>query len=1038
MKKNYPTSAVTARLSRWQKTIKALTTRQVVLPRVLALMVLLAVGGLASSAQAALKTSAGSGTWNVGATWVGGVAPASIDTVLILAGHSVTNGSATSIGSITVDSGGILTVNSTLTCDNTNTPSWLVNGAINNTGGNNTVALRGNATMVVSNGGFYTNASSGSGIVSFGSGASITFAPGSTYVNNKNGGSVPTSTFQAGSKAVFIGNISSAPAVQTAGQAFGTVIWNCAQTAAIGTAGMFDTTILGDFIIQNTGGFEMRLASTQTGSMNLAGNLIVTNGILNLSSSTGVQTMNVSNNVVVTSGGTVTVTTAGRGILALQKTGGIPFTMTGTLGSGVKTVIPITSSLTVSNTETLGIMDVSGLLNLNGQALTANALTNSVPNTGLITNGNASITLVIGVGNSSGVFGGTIAQGIGTISLTKNGTGTQALNGANTYTGSTTINAGTLALGQSTLAPNSTVTIASNAVLQLNFATTNTVAGLVTNGIAAGPGVYNANNSSPYLNGAGSLIIFNSMTNGSSAADGSFTVNSLNGKILTLHFNTLLSATGSATNIDNYTAYGKATGSLTITNAVLLGDTQSVVLYLNSTAGEFFAVGVSNVLDANGSNIVNHATGYQTSFTGVNIGTAGDPSLPGEVFKFSIDAYQIEANGSDIGGTNDHCHFVSDAITGDFELVANLTRLDFTDADAKVCLMARETAAPGSRFVAIGFTPLVPGFGTNRVVMLARMNPDNDAVDFGNPPHLDSLSWLRMTRTNNLFAVYHGTNGLDWTLCGSVTNALTNTASVGVAVTAHANNLTTTANLNDFGIAGTRFGTGIIPTLGITIVSNSVVAKWQRTPRDFTVQVTDNLITSAGVSNPPPIWSYMLLPVFDTSLTGTNAFMPTVGRYMTIPMSFFSNSTMFVRLAQVERVIPDPLGVTPGLVLSVGDGNMVSNAAAATLLGGHTVNTTNSVIIPITNYLTLSPYTNYTFTTENSTNLRTVMVIRRATNIFGVNTSIGVATNAGIGNAGLAKITLSAIATNYTVIIAATNKYTPTASNPLRLRIDFQ
>ena len=91
--------------------------------------------------------------------------------------------------------------------------------------------------------------------------------------------------------------------------------------------------------------------------------------------------------------------------------------------------------------------------------------------------------------------------------LTKQNTGTVTLSGTETYTGNTTINGGTLEIVLPTIATNSTVTVAGSAVLQLDFTVTNTVTGLVLNGVAQAPGVYNNATSSPYITGYGNLLV---------------------------------------------------------------------------------------------------------------------------------------------------------------------------------------------------------------------------------------------------------------------------------------------------------------------------------------------------------------------------------------------------------------------------------------------------------------------------------------------------------------------------------------------------
>jgi autotransporter-associated beta strand protein len=81
----------------------------------------------------------------------------------------------------------------------------------------------------------------------------------------------------------------------------------------------------------------------------------------------------------------------------------------------------------------------------------------------------------------------------------------------NNYTGDTTVTGGKLALGQATLATNSIVTVATNAVLELNFAATNAISMLVLGGVAQGPGVYSSGNAAPYLAGTGSLLVTTSL-----------------------------------------------------------------------------------------------------------------------------------------------------------------------------------------------------------------------------------------------------------------------------------------------------------------------------------------------------------------------------------------------------------------------------------------------------------------------------------------------------------------------------------------------
>jgi autotransporter-associated beta strand protein len=77
----------------------------------------------------------------------------------------------------------------------------------------------------------------------------------------------------------------------------------------------------------------------------------------------------------------------------------------------------------------------------------------------------------------------------------------------NNYSGDTTVNSGKLVLQQPTLAAASDIVVASSAVLQLDFAVTNTINSLTLGGVGKTPGVYNAVNGAPYITGTGSLLV---------------------------------------------------------------------------------------------------------------------------------------------------------------------------------------------------------------------------------------------------------------------------------------------------------------------------------------------------------------------------------------------------------------------------------------------------------------------------------------------------------------------------------------------------
>jgi fibronectin-binding autotransporter adhesin len=91
--------------------------------------------------------------------------------------------------------------------------------------------------------------------------------------------------------------------------------------------------------------------------------------------------------------------------------------------------------------------------------------------------------------------------------IIKTGAATTTLSGSNSYAGNTAVNQGRLVIQQATLATNSTLTVATNAVLEMNFVETNTVAALVLGGVSKPAGVYSSTTDPTYLAGTGSLLV---------------------------------------------------------------------------------------------------------------------------------------------------------------------------------------------------------------------------------------------------------------------------------------------------------------------------------------------------------------------------------------------------------------------------------------------------------------------------------------------------------------------------------------------------
>lgn len=374
-----------------------------------------------------------------------------------------------------------------------------------------------------------------------------------------------------------------------------------------------------------------------------------------------------------------------------------------------------------------------------------------------------------------------------------------------------------------------------------------------------------------------------------------------------------------ATNPASYVVLFK-TNAPTVTDVTLNSDASVAYLHLSAKVEEFFYVGVTNLLDNFGLPINDFTLGAVSEFHAADIGDTTGPFPPGSSVSPHPNLFQVTVGGTGIGGTDDRFHFIAQPMIGNFDVSANITRLDWADNASQAGLMAREDLSTGSRSLQIFLTPTN---GLNDIEATVRTNNNGTATSqnfqSGAPPTASGNSWLRLTRTNNVFTALYGSlgsNGVTWTVTGVTTQAFTSQLNLGLAVSANTTNLeSTTAEFSDVQFNGTRPGDLVRPQLSAQRIGTNYVLSWHRTPRDFAVQATTNLASATN-------WNFLLLPIVQDLQDDTL-------RSMAVP-EYLIEQPMFFRLARVQRVIPDPpLILYTGIILSPGLGLSATTSAGS-------------------------------------------------------------------------------------------------------------
>ncbi len=678
---------------------------------------------------------------------------------------------------------------------------------LNNTGTvtNNLDLVLGNTTTVSGAGsmtlnGTISDGNNGYGLTMNGTG-SLTLGGATNYLGN--------TTLNYGSVTVTASNVLSANSALVFGSKTGNslnlgsttqTVASLTQSSYIQNETIYGSTTAAPDAVLTVGG--------NNASTNYAGRL---DGVALTKNGTGTLTLNGkqqnTNSALTLNQGTV--------ILAAQYNNGTSsFQANGaTVNAGTLQLSTGTAGKIVDNINDGTLVTMTGgTFDLNGQTETIGGLVST--GNGTVTNTSATATGVLTVGGNTttSTFAGTITDGTSATELIKTGTGIQVLSGANTYTGGTMVNAGTLELGAFNSSPNSGTgtTVASGATLAVAVGGTSTITSANVATLATNVGTGFA---------SGSFLGFDTTGGNFTESDnlaGAFTLNKLGANVLTLSgANTY---TGGTTLSAGTLAASGAVGALPASSAVnmVAGTTLS---FRNDAAGTI----------AQGNNIL--LTNASTVATAPTI----DVRNNGGATTGSVVALGSLTNGS---GTASYLNYVN--FTG-----ANGYTLSFTNL---------ALPAANSTYLNPTTTSVSIGSVTNQITATTSTIYDTlflNGTSTGNTitgTIADSSVHTTGTGNNNgatVLSVNSAVTGLGttsvWTLTGQITYSGTTTVATGGALILNTPATSTSAGTVTVSSGGTLLGNGYAPTGLLTVASGAYLAPGATAASTFTTAA------SAGV-----------------------------------------------------------------------------------------------------------------------------------------------------------------------------------------------
>ncbi|MGH7953999.1 MAG: hypothetical protein ACREFE_19060, partial [Limisphaerales bacterium] len=139
-------------------------------------------------------------------------------------------------------------------------------------------------------------------------------------------------------------------------------------------------------------------------------------------------------------------------------------------------------------------------------------------------------------------------------------------------------------------------------------------------------------------------------------------------------------------------------------------------------------------------------------------------------------------------------HFAAAPLTGDGQIVARVTSMQYTDPWAKAGVMFRENFSPGSKHA---FVAVIAGGGS-----AFQWRPaENKASRNTDGPSALAPYWVKLVRAGDTFSGYVSADGKNWKRVDSATIPMSKKIYVGLALTAHSNSTLNSSLFDNVSIA---------------------------------------------------------------------------------------------------------------------------------------------------------------------------------------------------------------------------------------------